>query len=96
MCFPRCPRHGILIAMIHCLDSRNETTAGRHKQDRFLWNGNNGWADAAGKRDALHDLREFRVLGILDKDRLIGFMVSRKGLEAVARLGKLVDGVLGE
>ncbi|TFC22097.1 hypothetical protein E3O55_18950 [Cryobacterium sp. MDB1-18-2] len=64
--------------------------------DRILWNGNNGWADAAGKRDALHDLRELRAMGLLDKDRLIGFMVSDKGFEAVARLVKLVDGVLGE
>ena len=82
--------------MIRCLDSRNETTAGRHKQDRILWNRNNGWADVAGKHDALHDLRELRARGMLDKDRLIGFVVSRKGFESVVRLGKLVDRVLGE
>ncbi|MDY7542128.1 MULTISPECIES: hypothetical protein [unclassified Cryobacterium] len=64
--------------------------------DRILWNRNNGWADAAGKRDALHDLRQLRAVGRLDKDGLIGFMVSRKGFEAVVRLGKLVDRVLGE
>ena len=58
--------------------------------------GNNGWADAAGKRNALHDLREVRALGKLDKDLLIGQLVSRKHYEAVVRLGKLVDGVLAE
>ncbi|TFC48910.1 hypothetical protein [Cryobacterium shii] len=64
--------------------------------ERILWNGNNGWADAAGKRDALRDLRELRVLGKLDKDLLIGYMVSREDYEAVVRLGKLVDAVLTE
>lgn len=64
--------------------------------ERILWNGNNGWADAAGKRDALHDLRELRVMGKLDKDSLIGYMVSREDYEAVVRLGKLVDTVLTE
>jgi hypothetical protein len=52
---------------------------------RILWNGNNGWADAAGKRDALHDLRELRAVGGLDKDRLLGYLVGRKGFEAVGR-----------
>lgn len=64
--------------------------------ERILWNGNNGWSDAAGKRDALHDLRELRAMGKLDKDLLIGYLVSRKHYEAVVRLGKLVDGVLAE
>lgn len=31
--------------------------------ERILWNGNKRWSDAAGKRDALHDLRELRALG---------------------------------
>lgn len=64
--------------------------------ERILWNGNNGWADAPGKRDALHDLRELRALGKLNKGLLIGYMVSRTYYDDVVRLGKLVDKVLAE
>lgn len=61
--------------------------------ERLLWNGNNGWADARGKRQAVVDLDQLRERGELKRDLILGYMLQKKNHEAVARLAKLIDNV---
>jgi hypothetical protein len=62
--------------------------------ERIEWNGNNGWADGPGKRDALRDLVALATLGALDVDLLRGHMLPRTSTIAVGRLIKLAGQVL--
>jgi hypothetical protein len=52
------------------------SAAARELYDRIEFNGNNGWADAPGKRDAIRDLRELKAMGELDADLLHGYMLT--------------------
>lgn len=61
---------------------------------RILWNGNNGWHDAPGKRDALRDLEALRDRNLLIKEQLIGYLLGEKSSSALDQLEKLVDQVL--
>ena len=56
---------------------------------RIEWNGNNGWADEWGKRDAIRDLDELKRMGELDIGLLRGYMLSKKSHIAIDRLIKL-------
>jgi hypothetical protein len=56
---------------------------------RIDWNGNNGWHDAPGKRDALHDLRKLREMGELDPADLGGYMIGRHSNRAIRQLIEL-------
>jgi hypothetical protein len=59
--------------------------------DRILWNGNNSWRDAPGKRDALRDLHQLRELGALDKEELLGYLMDEKRSDSLEQLEKLID-----
>jgi hypothetical protein len=54
--------------------------------EQIDWNGNNGWGDDYGKRDALRDLRHLREIGELDPDDLAGYMIGRHGNTAIRKL----------
>lgn len=58
---------------------------------RIDWNGNNGWHDTPGKRDALRDLRKLRELGELDTADLGGFMIGQHGNRAIRQLIELAN-----
>lgn len=62
--------------------------------DRILWNGNNGWRDAPGKRDARRDLNELRDRGVLDKEQLLGYLVGEKSSRTLEHLASLIDKTL--
>lgn len=57
--------------------------------ERIDWNGNNGWHDEYGKRDALRDLRTLREIGELDPNDLAGYMVGRHSNTAIRKLLEL-------
>jgi hypothetical protein len=57
--------------------------------ERIHWNGNNGWYDDYGKRDALRDLRRLREIGELDPDDLAGYMIGRHSNTAIRKLLEL-------
>ncbi|MCJ1703460.1 hypothetical protein [Rathayibacter sp. VKM Ac-2926] len=61
--------------------------------ERIDWNGNNGWHDDYGKRDALRDLRRLREIGELDPDDLAGHMIGRHGNTAIRNLLELAKKV---
>jgi hypothetical protein len=63
--------------------------------ERIEFNGNNGWADTPGKRDAIRDLRELKAMGELNVDLLRGYMLTRTQPSdtALERLIRLVDRV---
>ena len=71
------------------------SAAARELYERIEFNGNNGWADAPGKRDAIRDLRELKDMGELDVDLLRGYMLTRSQTSdtAIERLIKLAEGV---
>jgi hypothetical protein len=71
------------------------SAAARELYERIEFNGNNGWADAPGKRDAIRDLRELKDKGERDVDLLRGCMLARVRTSDVAleRLVKLVERV---
>ena len=54
--------------------------------ERIDWNGNNGWHDAPGKRDAIRDLRKLRELGEFDAADLGGYMIGRHSNRAIRQL----------
>lgn len=56
---------------------------------RIDWNGNNGWHDKPGKRDALRDLRQLRELDELDVDDLAGYMIGRHDNYSIRALVEL-------
>lgn len=51
--------------------------------ERIHWNGNNGWHDDYGKRDALRNLRRLREIGEFDPDDLAGYTIGRHGNTAI-------------
>lgn len=63
---------------------------------RILWNGNNGWFDKPGQRDALRDLRELKDMGALDKEQLLGYLIGEKSHRSLEQLAKLVDQVASQ
>lgn len=58
--------------------------------DRIDWNGNNGWRDHVGKRDALHDLDMLRATGELNPADLAGYLIGRQPADAIRRLQALL------
>lgn len=58
--------------------------------ERILWNGNNGWFDVPGKRDALRDLGNLKSQGLLNKDELIGYFLGQKASHSLEQLVKLI------
>lgn len=69
------------------------STAAVELYRRIDWNGNNGWHDAPGKRDAIRDLRTLREIGELDTADLGGYMVGRHGNRAIRQLLELAGRV---
>lgn len=61
--------------------------------ERIDWNGNNGWHDDYGKRDALRDLRTLREIGELDPHDLAGYMIGRHSNTAIRKLLELAKKV---
>jgi hypothetical protein len=61
--------------------------------ERIDWNGNNGWHDEYGKRDALRDLRRLREIGELDPHDLAGYMIGRHSNTAIRKLLELAKKV---
>ena len=61
--------------------------------ERIAWNGNNGWRDDWGKRDAISDMRKLRDMGEFDAVDLAGYMIGRWGSRAIRQLLKLARGV---
>lgn len=61
---------------------------------RIRWNGNNGWFDRAGKRDAVRDLRELKSMSALDKEQLLGYFIGLTSDRSLEQLAKLVDQVI--
>lgn len=61
--------------------------------ERIDWNGNNGWHDDYGKRDALRDLRRLREIGELDPHDLAGYMIGRHSNTAIRKLLELAKKV---
>lgn len=57
--------------------------------ERIDRNGNNGWHDDYGKRDALRDLRRLREIGELDPNDLAGYMIGRHSNTAIRKLLEL-------
>jgi len=62
----------------------------RELYNAIAFNGNNGWFDAPGKRDALMDLTELQDLGALDAESLVAFMLPSKTVESINQLEKLI------
>lgn len=58
--------------------------------ERIHRNGNNGWHDSRGKRDALRDLRRLSEIGELDPPDLAGYMIGRQTNTAIRKLLELV------
>ena len=54
--------------------------------ERIAWNGNNGWRDDWGKRDAVSDMRKLREMGEFDALDLAGYMIGRRGSRAIRQL----------
>ncbi len=61
--------------------------------ERIDRNGNNGWHDDYGKRDALRDLRKLREIGELDPNDLAGYMIGRHSNTAIRKLLELANKV---
>ncbi|WP_147301838.1 hypothetical protein [Microbacterium sp. AG157] len=61
--------------------------------ERIAWNGNNGWRDDWGKRDAIRDMRKLRDMGELDVLDLAGYMIGRRGSRAIRQLLRLARSV---
>lgn len=53
---------------------------------RIDWNGNNGWFDTAGRRDALRDLRRLKELGEYDGADLLGYLLGKHSNRALRAL----------
>lgn len=61
--------------------------------ERIDWNGNNGWHDDHGQRDAPRDLRRLHEIGELDPDDLAGYMIGRHSNTAIRKLLELAKKV---
>lgn len=57
--------------------------------ERIDWNGNNGWHDTPGKRDAVRDLRRLREINELELNDLAGYMIGRHSNTAIRQLLRL-------
>ena len=79
-------------------DTREELVTARSDAamelyERIERNGNNGWHDDWGTRDAINDMRKLRDLGEFDVLDLAGYMIGRRGSRAIRQLLQLARGV---
>lgn len=63
---------------------------------RIDWNGNNGWMDAPGKRDAIRDLTKLKDFGALDAEVVVAAMLVKHSETHIKQLVKLIEKVDGK